>query len=268
MPEHIYKNSPIGVFDSGIGGLTVVNEIRKKLPNESIVYFGDTARVPYGTKSTDTIIRFAREDIEFLLEQNVKIVVSACFSVSSNALPYLSSAFDIPIIGMISPGVEAVRKKSYKKIGVIGTQATIESGAFYRELKRAFKGIQIHSTTCPLFVPLAEEGWTSGEVPFIVAKKYLSSLLNEDIEALILGCTHYPLLYPVIKKVMGEDVDIIEPGKEVTLIIKRFLKDNEIESSDDGNLKIFLSDIPRNFPLVVENFLKHPVEEVHLVRSE
>ena len=268
MPERILKQSPIGVFDSGIGGLTVVREIRKELPNESIIYFGDTARVPYGTKSSKTIIQFAREDIKFLLNHNVKIVVSACFSVSSTALPLLLREFDIPIIGMISPGVAAARSKSYKNIGVIGTQATIDSGSFERELKKSLGEIEIHSTTCPLFVPLAEEGWTSGKIPLLIAEEYLSSLIEKGIEALILGCTHYPLLYLVVKKVLGENVDIIEPGKEAARLIKSFLNDKGLQANNNGNLKIFLSDIPRNFKKVAAEFLGQPPEEVHVVRSE
>ena len=268
MREHIYNQNPIGVFDSGIGGLTVVRELRKKLPNESIIYFGDTARVPYGTKSRETIIKFAREDIKFLLTYNVKIIVSACFSVSSNALPNLVSEFDIPIIGMISPGVEAVKGKSYKSIGVIGTQATIESGMFEKKLKESLGTVRIYSRTCPLFVPLAEEGWNRGKVPHLVAEEYLSPLVKKGIAALILGCTHYPILYSVIKKVIGNEVDIIEPGKVVANMIKDFLRENCMESQGNGSLKIFLSDIPRGFTSVAKNFLGHPVEDIHLALSE
>jgi len=268
MREHTHYSNPIGVFDSGIGGLTVVKEISKKLPNESIVYFGDTARVPYGTKSTGTIIRFAREDIDFLLKNNVKIIVSACFSVSSNALPYLRNEIEVPIIDMISPGVRAIKKKIYKKIGVIGTEATIESGTFERELKKSIKNLEIYSKTCPLFVPLAEEGWTTGEVPLKVSEKYLSFFLDKGIEALILGCTHYPLLYSVIRKTLGEKVDIIEPGKEVALIIKDLLQNKNLESDTGGNLKIFLSDIPRNFNKIAKKFLGKEIKEVNLVSSE
>lgn len=268
MREHIHNRNPIGVFDSGIGGLTVVKEISKKLPNESIVYFGDTARVPYGTKSTKTIIKFAREDIDFLLENNVKIIVSACFSVSSNAFPYLRNEFEVPIIDMISPGVQAIKNKTYKKIGVIGTEATIESGTFEKELKKSNKNLEIYSKTCPLFVPLAEEGWTTGEVPLKVSEKYLSFFLDKGIEALILGCTHYPLLYSVIRKVLGENVDIIEPGKEVALIIKNLLRNKNLESDSGGNLKVYLSDIPRNFDKIAKKFLGQTIKEVNLVALE
>lgn len=268
MREHILNSDPIGVFDSGIGGLTVVKEISKKLPNESIVYFGDTARVPYGTKSKKTIIKFAREDIDFLLENNVKIIVSACFSVSSNALPHIRNEIEVPIIDMISPGVQALKNKTYKKIGVIGTEATIESGTFERELKKSNKNLEIYSKACPLFVPLAEEGWTTGEVPLLASEKYLSNFLDKGIEALILGCTHYPLLYSVIRKVLGEKIDIIEPGKEVALIIKNLLLNKNLESDTGGNLKVYLSDIPRNFDNIAKKFLGQEIKEVNLISSE
>ncbi|MCK4422343.1 glutamate racemase [candidate division WOR-3 bacterium] len=259
--------NPIGIFDSGIGGLTVVREIRKSLPDVSIIYFGDTARVPYGTKSKDTIIRFAQEDINFLLQHKVSVIVSACFSVSSNALPSIEDDIEVPIIGMIKPGVKAIEGKSYSSIGVIGTQATIESGAFEKELKTSVGDIPIHSMTCPLFVPLAEEGWLSGKVTELVAEKYLSPLVEKGIEALILGCTHYPLLTSIIKKVVGEDIDIIEPGKEVALIIKEFLSNDEMKTNGNGSLQIYLSDIPRGFAGISRNFLGHSVEEVHLVKN-
>jgi len=228
------KKCSIGVFDSGVGGLTVVKEIRKKLPEESIVYFGDSARVPYGTKSKDTILRFAEEDINFLQSFDVKVIVSACFSVSSNALEELKKEFSIPIIGMIDPGVRALMNSRFKRIGVIGTNATIESGTFEIKLKEKFKDVEIYSAACPLFVPLAEEGRLKGEIPELVAKEYLSPLIAQNIDALIFGCTHYPLLYSVIKNVVGDKVKIIEPGKEVALLLENFLEDNSMRAEKNG----------------------------------
>ncbi len=266
MQECAFNQNPIGIFDSGVGGLSIVKEIRKKIPNESIVYFGDTARVPYGTKSKETITRFAKEDIGFLRSHKVKIIVSACFSVSSNALPELREEFDIPIIDMISPGIEALRDKSYRKIGVIGTNATIESGAFEHELKRNFKNIKIYSTPCPLFVPLAEEGWTNGKVPQLIAEKYLSPLIQKGIESLILGCTHYPLLYSVIRKVVGDEIDIIQPGKEVATLIKKSLQDRGQDSENKGSLQIFLSDIPRGFKRIATQFLGQNPGQIRLAK--
>jgi len=263
-----HKQDPIGVFDSGIGGLTVVREIRKRLPEESIVYFGDSARVPYGTKSKETILRFAEEDINFLQKFQVKVIVSACFSISSNALEELGKEFQEPLIGMIDPGVNALSGRSGIKVGVIGTNATIESKAFEKKLKDKFRGINIYSAACPLFVPLAEEGWTEGEVPELIAKKYLEPLMARDMDSLILGCTHYPLLHSVIKKVVGNKVEIIEPGKEAAKILEEFMDDNDLRSKGDGSLKVYLSDIPRNFDRTVVNFLGERPAEIELVHLQ
>jgi glutamate racemase len=265
MQSHKNNQCPIGVFDSGIGGLTVVREIRKKLPEEAIVYFGDSARVPYGTKSKETILRFAREDVTFLRRFNVKVIVCACFSVSSNALEELKEELDIPVIGMIDPGVAALLNKSCKKVGVIGTNATIESGTFEKKLLEKFSDIYIYSVACPLFVPLAEEGWTHGEVPKLVAKKYLSPLVKKNIDSLIFGCTHYPLLYSVIRDAVGDKVRIVEPGKEVASLLEKFLDDNKLRAKGKGSLNIYLSDIPRIFEQTVENFLGEEPGEIQLV---
>ena len=259
------KKRSIGVFDSGIGGLSVVKEIRKRLPEENIVYFGDSARVPYGTKSKDTILRFAKEDIEFLQDFDVKVIVSACFSVSSNALEELKKEFSTPIIGMIEPGIQAIKDCGFGKVGVIGTYATIESGAFEYKLKEKFKDIKIYPAACPLFVPLAEEGLTEGEIPELVARRYLSPLIAKNIDALIFGCTHYPLLHNVIKKVVGDKVKIIEPGKEAALLLEKFLKDSSMRTEKKGSLEIYLSDIPRNFRNTVVDFLGEDPGEIQLV---
>ena len=268
MPNPGHKQDPIGVFDSGIGGLTVVREIRKRLPEESIVYFGDSARVPYGTKSKKTILRFAEEDINFLQKFQVKVIVCACFSISSNALEELEKEFREPLIGMIDPGVNALSGGSGIKVGVIGTNATIESKAFEKRLKDKFRGIDIYSEACPLFVPLAEEGWTEGEVPELIAKKYLEPLMSRNMGSLILGCTHYPLLHSVIRKVVGNKVEIIEPGKEAARLLEKFLDNNELRAKGEGSLKVYLSDIPRNFDRTVVDFLGEKPAEIELVRLE
>ncbi|MBN1693976.1 glutamate racemase [candidate division WOR-3 bacterium] len=265
MQNQGHKKDPIGVFDSGIGGLTVVREIRKRLPEETIIYFGDSARVPYGTKSKETILRFAKEDINFLQSFKVKVIVSACFSVSSNALDELKKEFAIPIIGMIDPGVNALSNESCGKVGVIGTNATIESDAFKKKLKDKFGDIDIYSAACPLFVPLVEEGWTEGDVPELIAESYLTPLIEEDIDSLILGCTHYPLLNSVIKNVVGDYVTIIEPGKEAAKLLEKFLIDNNLRNNGKGSLKVYLSDIPRNFERTVVNFLGEVPGGIQLV---
>jgi glutamate racemase len=265
MQNQGHKQDPIGVFDSGIGGLTVVREIRKVLPNEAIVYFGDSARVPYGTKSKETILRFAKEDIRFLQSFKVKVIVSACFSVSSNALEELREEFSIPIIGMIDPGVNALSNENSTRVGVIGTNATIESEAFKKRIEDNFKDVNIYSAACPLFVSLVEEGWAEGEVPELIAERYLTPLLAEDIDTLILGCTHYPLLDSVIKNVVGDNITIIEPGKEAAKLLKKFLHDNDLENNGKGSLKIYLSDIPRNFERTVVKFLGERPGKIQLV---
>jgi len=268
MPSRGRNRNPIGVFDSGIGGLTVVKEIRERLPEESIVYFGDSARVPYGTKSKKTILRFAEEDIRFLQQFQVKVIVSACFSISSNALDELKGKFPIPIIGMIEPGVNALSNITNKKIGVIGTNATIESKAFEKILHGKFNDIDIYSVACPLFVPLAEEGWTKGEVPELVARKYLNNLIGKKIDSLILGCTHYPLLHSVIKKAVGNKVKIIEPGKEAARLLEKFLTDNNLKAEGEGSLEVYLSDIPRNFDKIVGDFLGEKPGKVQLANLQ
>ncbi len=260
MPKNIRKQ-PIGIFDSGIGGLTVVKEVLRYLPNESIIYFGDTARVPYGTKSQSTITEFAIQDVNFLLERGVKAVISACFTVSSNAMDVLTSKFDIPILGMVEPGVSAIKKTGARFIGIIGTQATIESKSYERRLKEEIKGVKVVSRACPLFVPLAEEGWVNNDVAKMTVKKYLLPLKKKGIEALVLACTHYPLLKKAISEFMGKDVKIILPGQELSFLLKQELARLNIENNtrNKGKMEVYLSDIPRNFERIAKKFLGIPV---------
>ncbi|HZK77813.1 MAG TPA: glutamate racemase, partial [Gemmatimonadaceae bacterium] len=185
--------APIGVFDSGIGGLTVVRELIRQLPNESIIYFGDTARVPYGPKSPDTVLRYSREITEFLKEQGIKAMVIACNTATAHALAALREEYDLPIIGVIEPGARAAaRATTGGKIGVIGTYGTINSHAYEKAIKAELPGATITSIACPLFVPLAEEGWLETEATSLIAKEYLSSFVDAKIDTLVLGCTHYP----------------------------------------------------------------------------
>jgi len=198
-------DKPIGVFDSGIGGLTVVKEIIKLLPYENLVYFGDTARVPYGIKSKETIIKFSLENTLFLLQQDVKVIVVACNTSSSLALPIIRRHFKIPIIGVIMPGAkEAVYATKNKKIGVLGTRATINSNAYEEEIKRLDSGMHVYSQACPMFVPLVEEGWINDSITTKVAEKYLGLMRAKGVDTVILGCTHYPLLKSKIQEVMGK----------------------------------------------------------------
>lgn len=215
---------PIGIFDSGVGGLTVVKEVTKLLPNEQIIYFGDTARVPYGGKSKETITEFSIEIVEFLLKKNVKAVIIACNSVSSNSYEELTKRFDIPIIEVITPGVKASLEATKNNIvGVIGTQRTIESCAYETKLKEQRKNIIIYSKPCPLLVPLAEEGWVRNNVAKLTIEIYLEELLSKNIDTLLLGCTHYPLLEECIKEAVL-DVTVVNPAIYTAIHTKEYLQ--------------------------------------------
>lgn len=259
------NSNPIGIFDSGIGGLTVVKEIMDELPDESIVYFGDTARVPYGTKSKETIEKFALEDVEFLLRFNVKVIVSACFTVSSNAMDLLRRRFDIPIFDMIEPGVRAVTRTGKKRIGIIGTYATIESKMYEKKIKERMPDAEIFTKAAPLLVPLAEEGETSGRIAKLVVEHYLSELKGK-VDVLVLGCTHYPLFKNTIEDYMG-DIVLVEPGIEVAKILKEFLLKEGLASSGPPKHSFYLSDIPRKFEKIGERFLGKRISEVKVVKG-
>lgn len=222
-------NRPIGIFDSGVGGLTVTSRVIKELPNEAIVYFGDTARVPYGSKSKETITKFAKQDIRFLLSRNVKAVVIACNTVSSNSLEELKSTFDIPIFGVVEPGAaEAAKITHNKNIGVIATEATIRSGAYEKEILKNDNSVKVYAKACPLFVPLAEEGWVNEEITLLTAKKYISELTAKNIDTIVMGCTHYPLLRECIKKAVGDNVTLVDPAYETALVLKDYLLKNDM----------------------------------------
>jgi glutamate racemase len=241
------SNKPIGVFDSGIGGLTVVKRFAANLPNENIIYFGDTARVPYGSKSNSTVIEYSIQNTNFLLNRNVKAIVVACNTASSVAISALKEKFNVPIIGMIEPGAEmAVRKTKNKKIGVIGTRSTIDNKAYSNEIKKIDVAVEVFEKACPLFVPLAEEGWTDHQATIEIAEDYLSKFRNLNIDTLVLGCTHYPILSKVIQKVMGENVTLIDSGIASAEVIKKELKQINLgnNSSEKGMSEFYVSDIP------------------------
>lgn len=261
----------IGVFDSGIGGLTVVKELFTRLPDERIVYFGDTARVPYGSKSVDTVRRYAKEDTELLLLHQPKLIVVACNTVSAVALDVVKSlAGDIPVIGMIEPACkEALRISSSGRIGIIGTEATISSKAYeielHNEAERVGKKIETFAKACPLFVPLAEEGWEDKVVAELVVREYLEPLQEAKIDTLILGCTHYPVLIKVIGHVMGNDVKLINSGAVAARQVKT-LEANSLKAKPEH---LFLvSDIPRKFQSIGERFLGYPLPEIKQVVFE
>ena len=222
-------NRPIGIFDSGVGGLTVAKQVIKVLGNENIVYFGDTARLPYGSKSKETVTRFSKQIVRFLKTKDVKAVIIACNTASSNSLEELKETFDLPIFGVVVPGAsEAVKATKNKKVGIIGTVGTVRTNAYKKLICEADSSIEVFSKACPLFVPLVEEDWTNNEITKLTAEKYLSELLKEGIDSLVLGCTHYPLLKKCIGDVVGDNVKLVDPAKATALTVKNFLTENNM----------------------------------------
>lgn len=252
------KTRPIGIFDSGVGGLTVVKQIFKRLPNESIIYLGDTARVPYGTKSPETIKRFAVENANFLMRFKVKLIVVACNTVSSTSMEELIKHVTVPVVGVIKPGArKAVTVTRNNRVGVIGTHTTIKSMAYVREIKSISSKIDIVSKPCPLFVPLVEEGWLREKATFAIAEKYLASFKRKGIDTLVLGCTHYPLLKQVIGKVMGRSVKIVDSASSVAEEVHTILMSmgGLSEARKKPRHRFFATDAVEHFVRVGEKFL-------------
>lgn len=261
-------SSPIGVFDSGIGGLTVVAEIMRHLPDEEIVYFGDTARLPYGPKSSETVTQFAFQDAEFLLTHGVKSIVVACNTASSIAIGELAARYDVPVIGVIEPGaLAAVSSTLSGRVGVIGTEGTIASGAYRRAIGRLDRDIEVVETSCPLFVPLAEEGWTDREVTLVIAHEYLTPLRDAGVDVVVLGCTHYPILKGTIGKVFGPSVKLIDSAEETAKEVAERLAGLGLARGAGGTPKhtFYVSDVPHRFKEQAERFLGAPLPEVSVV---
>jgi glutamate racemase len=254
------NNAPIGVFDSGIGGLTVVREIRALLPHEDIVYLGDTARLPYGTKSVDAIIQYSIENMEFLLSREVKCLVVACYSSTSVAFDILQQRCPVPVIGVIEPGVKrALDLSPSGKIGVIGTSLTIYSGAYEKVFKRLSSTAEVLGRACPLLVSLVEEGWLKHPATELIVNSYMTPLKEDGIDTLLLGCTHFPLLMDVFKKVMGS-IHFVDASQEVSRELARELQGREITGDrKHGSLSIYLTDLSMNFKEIGERFLGEPM---------
>jgi glutamate racemase len=261
------NRQPIGVFDSGIGGLTVLKELLGRLPEESFVYFGDTARVPYGTKSADAVKRFTRESLRLLLDRGVKMLVIACNTASSEVLPEFENEFSVPIVGVIEPGVRAaIAATKKRRIGVIGTPGTIRSGAYQTKIMDRLPDAVVIPRACPLFVPLVEEGWIDTPVTRMVAGEYLGVYENSGIDALVLGCTHYPLLKPVISSVVGDQVKLVDSAVETAREVARVLDENDIAGAGGGGVfHIVLSDTSPTFGDIATRFLGRPVPDIELV---
>lgn len=258
-------NRPIGIFDSGLGGLTVMREIVKLMPNENIVYFGDTGRVPYGTRSRETITKYAVQDERFLIGQNVKLIVAACGTVSSVAAD-TGTTLPVPFFEVISHSVKAaVKATKCKKIGVIGTSATISSGEHKRQILKLLPDAEVTCNSCTLFVPFVEEGWISPDDPVVtgMVKKYLEPMLQAKVDTLILGCTHYPILSPVISRIMGEKVTLINAGEATAKAVQQYLTENSHtnECSTAGKHSFFVSDKTSSFETTAQMLLGKKINE-------
>ena len=270
MSNKNLQDKPIGVFDSGIGGLTVVRSIMKHLPHENIVYFGDTARVPYGPKSAEVVRQYAAQDTKFLAEKGVKMIVVACNTVSSVALEIVQKNSRVPVIGVIDPGAcAAVKVTRNKRIGVIGTVGTIRSDAYTNSIRQADPSVVVISQPCPLFVPLAEEGWIDHKATELIAREYLFPLKLERIDTLVLGCTHYPLLAKVIENVFEGKAVLVDSAEATALEVMRLLDEHNLRNSSTmkANIQFFVSDIPYKFEEIGERFLGRKLGRVRKVEG-
>ena len=268
------KNAPIGVFDSGVGGLTVMREIMRQIPNESIIYFGDTARVPYGNKSKETVTRFSRQIVHFLRSHQVKTIVVACNTASAYALDELEKECDIPIMGVVKPGAKAaVEATRNGKIGVIATEATIGSGIYSHYIKELKSSATIYGKACPLFVPLVEEGLWEDPVTEEIARRYLAELIDNDIDTLILGCTHYPLIRSTVRKVIGEQVTLVNPAYETAIELRRVLADNGLlreaaPKLGENQYQFYVSDMAEKFKVFANSIIKYGILSAKTVNIE
>ena len=258
------REAPIGVFDSGVGGLTVAREIMRNLPSERIVYFGDTARVPYGSKSRESIIRFSRQIIHFLQEEHVKAIVVACNTASAYALDEVQKDLDIPIIGVVKPGAKvAADATRNKRIGVIGTKGTIGSNIYADYIHEIDPEITVVGKACPLFVPLVEEGWLKDPVTVEVAQRYLQELQEQDIDTLVMGCTHYPLLRSVLRELLGEKVTLVNPSYETAQSLKQLLKEMNLDNpgikEEEFPYRFYVSDLADQFTAFANSILPYDV---------
>ncbi|MEP2775934.1 MAG: glutamate racemase [Luteolibacter sp.] len=259
------KQAALGFFDSGVGGLTVVRAVQDMLPTEDLVYLGDTARLPYGSKSAETIRQFAQEDVDFLLSKGVKAIVVACNTATAHALPEFWKDCPVPIMGVIAPGVEAaLADAGTERIGIIATRGTIDSHAYQHALATKRRGLRIYGAATPLLVPLIEENWISEDVTKQVLRKYLDPLLEKGIDTLMLGCTHYPLLIPVLQEMLPDDVRLIDSATTCAEHLKKMLGDKDLLRSDgnDGGLEIHLTDLSEQFEDLAKRFLRRPTGRV------
>ncbi len=257
------NKQPIGIFDSGVGGLTVFKEIRKRFPNEDIVYFGDTARVPYGPKSPRTVVDFSIQNARFLIQSGAKIIIVACNTSSAVALEHLESILKVPVIGVIKPGARAaVSRTKSGKIGIIGTQGTIKSEAYTRAITELNPDIVVYGKSCPLFVPLVEEGWEDHSVAGMIIEEYLSPLLEKQIDVLVLGCTHYPILKDAISRITGNSIELIDSAEAVITDLEGILKTEKSPGKDF----FYVSDNEEKFRLIASRILEKEIIELQRIK--
>ena len=266
-----FDNAPVGVFDSGVGGLTVAREIARQIPNESFVYFGDTARVPYGSKSKETIIRYSRQIVRFLQTKKVKAIVVACNTASAFALDTIEKELDIPAIGVVKPGAKsAVENTTNKRIGIIGTEGTINSELYTQYIHSIDPEVTVFGKACPLFVPLVEEGMLHDPVTDEITRRYLDEMKEKDIDSLILGCTHYPLLRSTIRKIMGEGVNLVNPAYETAISLKKMLKENGISAENNAkpHYEFHVSDAAEKFRTFANSIMPFEIDETNRINIE
>ena len=265
-------NAPVGVFDSGIGGLTVAREIMRQMPEEKLIYFGDTARVPYGNKSSDTVVRYSRQIIRFLQTKNVKAIVIACNTATSYALETIQKELEIPVIGVIHAGAKtAVESTRNGKIGVIGTEGTIRSGIYTEVMRQMRSNIEVTTKACPLLVPLVEEGLLHDSVTDEIASRYLSNLKSRYIDTLVLGCTHYPLLRSAIGRLMGDEVVLVNPAYETAVELKQLLSEKQLLGSctdKESQYQFYVSDLAEKFTAFATSILPNEVKETRQINIE
>ncbi|MFZ1946576.1 MAG: glutamate racemase [bacterium] len=267
----VAERRPIGMFDSGIGGLTVLKAILENMPNESVVYFGDTARLPYGSKSSETVTRFSEEIVGFLAAKNPKMIVVACNTASAYSLPRIESLVRVPVLGVIEPGARAaIRVTHNKKIGVIGTRATVQSGAYLEAIQSKDPQVKVFQKACPLLVPLVEEGWTDHQVTSMVAREYLDHIVECGVDTIILGCTHYPLIKNVISEVVGHRVILVDSAEETAKAVEEVLGARGMAAVEalGPRCELYVSDMHLNLRLQIERFLGFEVPRIRVVNSE
>lgn len=270
----LQKDAPIGVFDSGVGGLTVAREIMRQIPNEKIIYFGDTARVPYGSKSPETVTRYSKQIVRFLEKFHVKAIVVACNTASACALDELEQESDIPMIGVVKPGAKAAAEVTKNgRIGVIGTEATIGSQIYTKYIKELNRDVAIYGKACPLFVPLVEEGLWQDPVTDEIARRYLTELIDIDIDTLILGCTHYPLIRSTLGKIVGEGVTLVNPAYETAVELRNMLNDRGLLNQENPGLggnqyQFYVSDAAEKFKRFANSIIKYGILSAKTINIE